>query len=154
MNILKIALVIILAVFIQVMCIFADIQDTPNKALVEFASDYFAYDPDMADLLCEEYRVVEYVNQVKAYIAESRERAEDLGYSMWYMSNYLYHVKTETIEKDFENATVRIQATLKNPVRHFFKGDTREIDATVNLTWDKEDRRWKVCDDINEMFAE
>ncbi len=154
MNILKIALVIILAVFIQVMCIFADSQDTPNKALVEFASDYFAYDPDMADLLCEDYLIVDDVDQVKAYIAESRERAESLGYGLWYMSNYLYHVKTETIEKDWESATVHIEATIKNPVRNFFKGDAREIAATVNLAWDKEDRRWKVCDDITTMFEE
>ena len=62
-------LVVLLAVFLQVLFVFADIQDTPNKAATEFAKAYFRYNEAiMSDRLCEERRIVDDVNVVKKYV--------------------------------------------------------------------------------------
>lgn len=155
MNILKIVLTLILGVFIQVMCIFADVQDSPNKALVNFAKAYYKFNPDdMKALLCEESLKAEGGNPISIYMGQVEAKAAELGFGLWYISDFLYDIRTETLNKDYEEATIRLTATAKNPVRKFFKGDVRQIDTVADLVWDKDDRRWKVCGNITEVFPQ
>ncbi len=60
--------VFLLAVFFQVVFVFADTRDTPSKAVVDFARMYYQLDSAMATRLCDELALDEEVNVVAAYI--------------------------------------------------------------------------------------
>ena len=52
-KIITITLSVLLGIFLQVLLIFGDMQDSPNKAVLEFTKAYFKYDKaGMAERLC------------------------------------------------------------------------------------------------------
>lgn len=139
-------LIIVIAFFLQVMFVYADNIDTPNKAVVEFAKAYFGLDNSMADRLCQESLVVEGVNVVDKYIDSVTTKAKAEGFRPFYVKNYLYHVQTNTICKDSSKAKIKLTCEIKHPLRSFFTKETsQEVDKTFDLI--KEDGRWKVCGD-------
>ncbi len=143
-KLITLLLVVVLAVFLQVLFVFADTQDSPRKAAIEFAEAYVGYDGETLDkLLCEEAKVVDDVNVINAYLYRQRQRAENLGYSMNYMRDCLYHVDAETLEADATQAKVHLAAERKSNLRNFFGGQTHHLEETFELI--REDGRWKVC---------
>ncbi len=143
-RIVTIVLVVLLAIFLQVLFVFADNQDTPHRAAVEFATAYVRYDQaTLKDRLCEENRVVDEVDVIDAYIHRQYQRAQDLGYSLNYMKDRLYHLRTHTVSADHTTATVRLTAERRSPLRSFFGGTSRHLDETLELV--REDGRWRVC---------
>ena len=145
-RIITLTLVLLLAIFLQTLFVFADTQDTPNKAAVEFARAYFKYDEStLKDRLCEERKKTEDEADVIAeYMHRGVEKAEDSGYSVWFIGEKLYHLKTETTSENFTNATIHLTAVKKAPLRSFFtrhKGDP----VSADLTLVKEEGKWKVC---------
>lgn len=143
-KIITITLAALLAIFLQVLFVFADTQDTPNRAAKAFARAYFKYDKaGMADRLCEQARMKDQVNQINAYVYQARQEARDRGFDLGYMSDKLYHVDTELLEGDHQRALVRLTATRKNPLRSFFTGEKEHVEETFELI--KEDGKWKVC---------
>ena len=142
-KVITITLVILLGVFVQVLLVFAEIQDTPDKAVMEFVKSYVRYNDCMADRLCEESKVVNDVDVVDEYIYQSHEKAKSLGFSPWYMKDYLKHVSTHVVKKDFTTATIELEATISAWPRSFFTGYEKHIEETFELV--KEDGTWKVC---------
>jgi hypothetical protein len=148
-KIIPLTLVIVLGILVQVLFVFADMQETPDKAAVEFAEAYYGFDKaGLADRLCEAQRVVDDVNVVNLYIHEAARKAEARGFSLgMYVKNRLHHVETETLEKSFDKATVHLTAERKSGLRTFFsKEDIHPVDATFDLV--REDGKWKVCTDL------
>jgi hypothetical protein len=142
--------VLLLGVFFQVLLIFADIQDTPNKAVVEFSRYYFSYNPAMADRICEERRIVDDVDVVAKYIYDVTQDARERGFGLFYLRNCLYRVETHTISKEYDRATLRLVCEVKPWLRAFFTREgPRQIDEVFEVV--KEDGRWKVCGD--KLFA-
>lgn len=144
--VLSIGLAIILGIFVQVLLVFADTQDSPNKAAVEFTKAYFAFDKAvMSDRLCESSKVVDDVDVVGKYVYDAMQEANARGYSLGcYVKNKLYHLETETISADHEKAQIRLTAERKSPIRTFFsKGDISEVEEIIEVV--KEDGKWKVC---------
>ncbi len=143
-KIISIILVLLLAVFLQVLFVFADTQETPEKAAKTFAKAYFKYDRDtMIQRLCEESRMADDVNVVNAYLHRAWKEAKGRGYSLGYMKDYLYGLKVETLEGDYNHAKVRVTAERKNPLRSFFGGSSHHVEETFDLV--KEDGQWRVC---------
>jgi hypothetical protein len=143
-KIVSFALVLILGIFLQVLFVSADVQDTPIRAAREFAQAYVGYDKDgMMERLCSENVVVDDVNVVDAYMHQARQRAHDLGYSLNYMKDCLYHVEMEVLNESYTEARVHLSATRKSPLRQFFGGATDHVEETFELV--KEDGKWKVC---------
>lgn len=143
-KIITITLVLLLGVFLQVLFVFADIQDTPNKAVVEFSKYYFSYNPAMADRICEERRIVDEVDVVKKYLYQVSEDAKERGFGLSYLKNCLYHVETYTLAKDYNKATIRLTCEVKPWLRAFFTGEPpKKIDETIEVV--KEGGKWKVC---------
>jgi len=139
--------IIVIAFFLQVMFVYAQNSDTPNKAATEFTRAYFGLDSSMADRLCQESLIVDGVNVVDSYLYCVTSKAKTEGFRPFFVKNYLYHVQTNTISKDENKAQIKLTCEIKHPLRTFFtKESSRKIDETFNLI--KEDGKWKVCGDV------
>jgi len=53
-----IALTIAGAVVLQLVFIYADLQDSPQKAVIEFSKAYFMLNECMADRICEAHKTI------------------------------------------------------------------------------------------------
>jgi len=148
-KIIPLTLVILLGILVQVLFVFAAMQETPNKAAVAFAEAYYGFDKaGLAERLCEGSLVVDEVNVVNQYIYDAAQKAAARGYHLgMYVKNNLYHVETEILEESFDKARVRLTAERKSGLRSFFsKGDIHPVDVTFDLV--REDGKWKVCTDL------
>ena len=151
---LPIAVVILIAFFLQTVFIFADGQDTPPKAAVKFAKAYYQVDPAMSEFLCKDYLSADDGNVVEKHILKVSADARDRGFGLNYMKNTLYHIKTHTHITGNAAAEVKLTAkrrTSINPVyeligRFFLIGKTHRVDVTISMV--KEDGRWKVCGNL------
>ena len=140
-------LIIVIAFFLQVMFVYAENSDSPNKAATEFTKAYFGLDSSMADRLCQESLIVDGVNVVDKYIDSVTTKAKAEGFRPFYTKNFLYHVQTNTVSKDDNSAKIKFTCEIKHPLRSFFtKESSREINETIDLI--KEDGKWKVCGDV------
>lgn len=142
-KVVAIVLTVLLGVFFQVLFVFADNQDTPNKAVVEFAKAYYKFDPSMSERLCSDVRTVEDVDVVSDYIYKAKQRAETLGYSLFYIKEKLYHVETYTVSKDHERAQIQLVCERKPPLKSFFTGEIYHVNKIYDVV--KEEGKWKVC---------
>jgi hypothetical protein len=135
-------LTILLGLFLQVVFVFADSVDTPNKAASEFAQAYFGLDPEMETRLCGEIAERE-SNPVTAYLNRVHDDAVQQGYAANYFRSRLKHVETHTIKKDETEAQIRLIGTRKYCLRSFFTGETYQVDEVLTLV--REGAKWKVC---------
>lgn len=143
-KIVSFALVLILGIFLQVLFVSADIRDTPVRAARDFANAYVKYDKDgMALRLCGETAEAGGENAISDYVYQARQRARDLGYSLNYMKDCLYHVEIEVLNESHTDARVSLSATRKSPLRQFFGAKADLMEETFELV--KEDGKWKVC---------
>lgn len=148
-KIIPLTLVIVLGILVQVMFVFADMQETPRKAAIAFAEAYYGFDKEgLAERLCESSMTVDEVNAVDQYIYDAARKAEARGYNLgMYVKNNLYHLKTETLEESFDKARIHLTAERKSGLRTFFsKEDVHPVDATFDLV--RENGKWKVCTDL------
>ena len=150
MNYVRITLTLLIALFLQVLFVFADGKESPTKAALEFMEAYVSIDPAMAERICKEQLTVEDASVVNSYILDQTAKAEQLGYKVSYLRDNLYHVKIDLLSGDYQAAKVHIRAERKCPLRSFFNGTTRYVDETLDLIW--EDNKWKVCSDLSSMF--
>jgi len=140
---ISIALVILLGIALQVVFVFAETKDTPNKAAVEFAEAYFKFDPAMKYMLCGKLCDDQEQDHVAIYIHESSMRARDLGYNLSYLKTGLKDIMTTTLARDENSAVIEFKAKSKYALRTFFTGDRFEVHHKFDMI--KEDGKWKVC---------
>lgn len=140
-------LIIVITFFLQVMFVYAQNSDSPNKAATEFTKAFFGLDSSMADRLCQESLIVDGVNVVDKYIDCVTTKAKAEGFRPFFVKNYLYHVQTNTISKDENKAQIKLTCEIKHPLRAFFtKESSRKVDKTFDLIM--EDGKWKVSGDV------
>jgi hypothetical protein len=145
------ALTLLLAMFLQVAFVFADGSETPSRAAVEVSKAYFRLDPAMADLICEQRRVVDDVDMVERYLDQMQQEAAARGFDLRMMKKGLYHIETEVLSSSEEEARVQVSGVLRtriNPVYAwvaglFHLGETVPVEKVVDLV--KEDGQWKAC---------
>lgn len=140
---ISIALVILLGIALQVVFVFAEAKESPNKVAVEFAEAYFKFDPAMKHMLCSKLSDGQEQDYVAIYIHESSMRAKDLGYNLSYLKTGLKDIKTNTLTSDENSATIELKAKSKYALRTFFTGDKFEVYHKFDMI--KEDGKWKVC---------
>jgi hypothetical protein len=158
----KNSIVIILAtlaagIILQIILIFADCKDTPTKAAVEFAKDYFFLEERMADHLCEELKADEEIDLVKDTITAAGLEAKERGFGLGMVRRSLSHIETKTISQDADALKIRLHAKSRvciNPVFTFVAtlfglGEPREENAVLSVV--EEDGLWKVCGNPFEM---
>ena len=158
----------LIMVFLQVLFIFADTQDTPTKAAIEFTKAYLCVDRDSMDnLLSNKAKVVNDVNILDKYINNVSKEAQSRGFGLnFYTKEKIYDVETKIISSSHNKAKIRLIGVKKSPLRAFFasqyEGKSKEHDKILNLlgkftgessqTIDevidlvKEDGKWKVSE--------
>jgi hypothetical protein len=154
-----IVLVLVCGFLLQVLLVFADTRDTPNKAVVEFSKAYFMLDKSMAERICKERLASEEIDVVDQYIYLAGQEAKERGFENNFMKNELYHVETEILSQSYSDATVRITGKRRvaiNPVypivaKMFDIGGTYDVDETIAVK--REDGKWKVCGDLYDLPA-
>lgn len=145
------AIVVLLAVFLQVAFVLADTRVTARDAAISFSTKYFLADACMADYVCSELAAGEDGDPVGEYIQSVADQASQRGLPVGYLKKMLFHIKTETIEKTDEKASYKIVAKSRvhiNPLYYyvgklFHLGETHDVEGVVDLI--KENGKWKVC---------
>lgn len=143
---------ILLAVFLQILFVFADQNAPPGRVAREFSKAFYALDPAMETMLCQRLQADSAL--VKGFLYHKSVEARERGFGPSFLKSQLYHVQTQTLAKDQETAQVRLTAERKtaiNPVfayvaKLFFLGETYEVEQVLTLT--REDGKWKVCSDV------
>ncbi|MCG6892370.1 MAG: hypothetical protein LJE65_02090 [Desulfobacteraceae bacterium] len=145
------ALTILLAVFLQVLFVWLDGRETPNRVAVSFAKAYFKLDASMSRFLCSDLESADDVDVVDNYIHRTVNEAQQQGFDASWAKCMLYDIETHTLSQDPDSASIRLTAKRRksiNPVftvvaKLFHIGETHTVDETIELT--KEDGSWKVC---------
>lgn len=150
-NSTAITLTLLLGIFLQVLFVFADTVNTPDKTVVAFSKAYFKLDPSMAQYLCNDLVEGEEGDIVDRFLQNAVLEANGRGFQTGYLKSYLFEVVTQTLTRSEDSARIRITCKRKksiNPVyaivaKIFFLGNTYAVDEIVDLV--KEDGKWKVC---------
>jgi len=145
-------LVVILAVCFQVVFVFAESRPSATTTAIDFTKAYFMLDADMgkymsSDLIGND----EETSPVATYIQAMTDDANTRGFEIGMLRQTIEHVETETLARDADSATIRldgIRRTCIHPVfayvaRLFHLGQTHPFEETLQLV--KKDGQWKVC---------
>lgn len=150
-KIVNIIMVIIFGIFLQIIFMFAEAKETPNKTAVTFTKAYFSLDKSMAGYLCKTLASSENENIVEKYIQKTENEAAERGLSPDFMKSRLFNIETETIGKTDKEVTLKISAdriVAINPLyalvsKLFQLGKIHKVDDTITVIM--EDGKWKVC---------
>ncbi len=145
------AAVVIAALILQVVLIFADQQESPAKTAVAFSRAYFKLDRDMRAFICSEILAGQGDGVVDDYLHRVAEQARDQGFKPGWMKMALSHIEAETRMIDENKARVRLTGTRRraaNPLygvvaKIFSLGETYAVEETLTVV--KEADGWKVC---------
>ncbi len=140
---------LVLGVAVQVLLVYADTQDAPDKAAAEFAKAYYAYDKAvLSERLCESAKVQNDTDVIGDYIYKARREAEARGFGLGcYVKENIYHLQTDTLDRTHDTARIRLTFEKRSPLRTFFSKKDRydifHVEEEIKLI--KEEGRWKVC---------
>lgn len=151
------ALTILLAVFLQVIFVWADNRQSPNEVAVSFAEAYFKLDESMGRFLCSEWKNADEGDIVEAYVYRAVNEVNRQGFDRSWAKSTLYGIETHTLERNPDGARIRLTAMRRksiNPVfaavaKLFDLGEESRVDEIVELT--REDGGWKVCSPVFEL---
>ena len=103
-------LVVILAVCLQVVFVFADCKQTATGTAIDFSKAYFLLDGDMEKYMCGELAGDEDESAAASYLHAMTDEAKARGFGTGMVKQIIYHVKTETLAQDAESATIHLKA--------------------------------------------
>lgn len=149
-----------LGLVLQAGFVVLDCKDAPYRAAVDFTRAYFSLDPAMADQLCKGPDTVQQTTVVSRFIEQSIRDTAESGFGPEMAKSAIYHVKTNTVQKNDQEAEVHLTAyrrTAINPVflftaKLFDLGRTYHVEETIKMV--KEDGRWKVCGPVFDLAAD
>ena len=144
-------MVVILAVCLQVVFVFADCKQTATGTAIDFSKAYFLLETDMEKYMCSELAGDEDESTVAAYLQVMSDRAKARGFGMGMVRQTIYHVETETLTQDGDSAKIHVMGQRRTSIHPVFAyvaklfrlGQTHTFEETLELV--KEDGKWKVC---------
>ncbi|MDJ0829113.1 MAG: hypothetical protein QNI92_04625 [Desulfobacterales bacterium] len=150
-KIITFAVVIIIALVLQVVFIFQDKKELPDLAASEFTKAYFMLDQSMTDRLCSSLASNEEVDLVDNYIFRKHQWAMQRGFDPSYVRSKVFNLHTEIVDLNETEAKVKITGKRYiciNPVfayigKLFRLGETHLVNETLDVI--KEEGHWKVC---------
>lgn len=150
-KIVNIIMVIMFGIFLQIIFMFGEAKDTPNKTAVKFTKAYFTLDKSMSGYLCKTLASSDEENIVEKYIQKTETEAAERGLGSDFMKSRLFNIETETISRSDKEITLKISAdriVAINPLyalvsKLFHLGKIHKVDDSITVI--KEDGKWKVC---------
>jgi hypothetical protein len=150
-KIVNIIMVIMFGIFLQIIFMFVEAKETPNKTAVIFTKAYFSLDKSMAGYLCKTLATSEEENIVEKYIQKTETEAAERGLGPDFMKSRLFNIETETISRTDKEITLKISAdriVSINPLyalvsKLFHLGKIHKVEDTITVI--KEEGKWKVC---------
>jgi hypothetical protein len=106
-------LVVILAVCLQVVYVFADCRQTATGTAIDFSKAYFLLDADMEKYMCSELAGDADESAAASYLQAMTDEARERGFGTGMVRQSIYHVKTETLAQDAESATIHLKACVE-----------------------------------------
>ena len=157
-NISAWILLVVLAVCLQVVFVFADCKQSATKTAVDFSKAYFLLDDNLECYLCNDLNGDENESAASAYLRAKALEARDRGFSIGMVRKIITHLETETLAQDDSSATIHLSGesrTCIHPVfsyvaKLFHIGQEYSFEGTLELI--KEDGQWKVCGTPYGMF--
>jgi hypothetical protein len=150
-NISAWILLVVLAVCLQVVFVFADCKQSATKTAVDFSKAYFLLDDDIETYLCTDLIGDEEETAASAYLRSKTAEARQRGFSTGMVRKIITHLETETLAQDDDSATIHVSGQSRTCIHPVFAyvanlfriGQKYTFDETLELI--KEDGRWKVC---------
>jgi len=150
-KIVNIIMVIMFGIFLQIIFMFVEAKETPNKTAVIFTKAYFSLDKSMAGNLCKTLATSEEENIVEKYIQKTETEAAERGLGPDFMKSRLFNIETETISRTDKEITLKISAdriVAINPLyalvsKLFHLSKIHKVEDTITVI--KEDGKWKIC---------
>jgi len=143
------ALVVVLAVCLQVVFILADGRTTATGTAIDFSKAYFSLDADMDRYLSSEL-IGDEETAATAYLQKKAAEAKERGFGQGMVRQAITHLETETLAQDDESATIHLKGESRTCIHPVFTylatvfriGQTYHFEETLDLV--KEDGQWKV----------
>lgn len=148
-NLAPFAIVIGIAIVLQVALIGAECRPTPTKVAKAFAGAYYYLDADMQDYLCNDLAADG--ETVANYLNNKSVEASQRGLDVSYLRHKFIHMHLETVKATDTTAKIHLSGTTRvciNPLymlvgKLFGIGENHHVDETIELV--KEDGQWRVC---------
>jgi hypothetical protein len=149
LNIAPFAIVIGIAIVLQLALIGADCQQTPVKVAKHFADAYYAIDADMQDYLCSE--LAQDGELVADYLYTKQHEASQRGFRTSFLRHQITKVHMQLIDETDERVTVHLTGTTRVCIHPAFMligklfhiGHDYPMDETIELI--KDNGKWRVC---------
>ena len=150
-NISAWILLVVLAVCLQVVFVFADCKQSATKTAVDFSKAYFLLDEDLESYLCEDLVGDEDETAATAYLCSKADEARNRGFNIGMVRKIITHMETETLTQDDASATIHLSGESRTCIHPVFSyvaklfriGQKYTFEETLELI--KEDGQWKVC---------
>jgi hypothetical protein len=142
------AVVIGIAVVLQLALIGIDCQQTPDTVVRNFAEDYYSLDPDMQDYLCTSLVDKGIVDQ---YLYHEKQQAAQRGFSVGYMRKAFTELHTDVEKPGATEMTIHLHGMTRVCINRPFMivgklfgiGRNYPVDENIHLV--KENGQWRVC---------
>lgn len=150
-NISAWILLVVLAVCLQVVFVFADCKQSATKTAVDFSKAYFLLDDNLECYLCNDLIGEENESAAGAYLRSMTTEARDRGFNTGMVRKIITHLETETLSQDDASATIHLSGESRTCIHPVFSyiatifriGQKYNFEETLELI--KEDGKWKVC---------
>jgi hypothetical protein len=148
-RIVPFAVLLVVAVVVQLALTAADCRQPPLRVATQFARDYAYLDANMQDYLCE--ALAADGELVDRYLYEKYQEASQRGLSTNYLRHMFTKLHLKTLAQDEASARLHLEGTTRvaiNPAfmvvgKWFFIGEDYPVEATLDLV--KEEAGWRVC---------
>lgn len=149
LNLAPLAIVVGIAVALQLGLIGLDCQATPASVAKKFASAYYYLDADMQDYLCAS--LAEKGLAVDSYLQQKKIEASQRGLSTKYLRHKFLHLHASVVSADKDKMKIHLTGTTRvciNPAfmlvgKLFRLAQDYPVDETIELI--KENDQWRVC---------
>lgn len=143
------AIVLALALVLQLALIAADCQQTPVRVAKQFARDYFYLDPAMQNDLCK--KLAANGEAVNDFLYQKRIEAQNNGHSIKYLRKMFTEMEVEVENQTDTSANIHITGVTRTAINPAFMvvgklfglGQNFPVKLTLDLV--KEDGNWRVC---------
>lgn len=148
-NLAPFAVVIGIAIVLQLALIGAECRQTPAKVAKAYTSAYYYLDADMQDYLCSDLSANG--EAVDNYLHQKSTEASQRGLAITYLRHKFMQMHLETVHATDTTAEIHISGTTRvciNPLymlvgKLFQLGQDHPVSGTVELV--KENGQWRVC---------